>query len=658
MSGAFFIPWQAAGISVLAPSDNPLDGILPTSISNLSTSLQYLYLSNCKIKGSIPMEIGNLSNMIVLSLFSNELSGYIPAPIGRLKYLQGLFLYNNMLEGTLSPEVCGLKGFYYLSLGANGLNGPLPTCLGNLTFLRYLSLQSNKFHSTLPSTFWSLNNILAVDLSSNNLSSSLPLDIGNLKVLIYLNLSRNFLSGDIPPTIRSLHDLQILDLSSNRLRGPIPKSLGDLVSLTSLDLSNNNLFGFIPKSLETLHFLNEFNVSFNRLEGEIPSGGPFVNFTAKSFLKNYALCGSPGLLVPPCKDNIRKRSKNSLLHALKYVLPTFASIIVVVAFMIVYKKRERRSTDLANKEDFTPPKEWSRISHYQQLQGTDGFSENNLLGSGSFGTVYKGILPDGATVAVKIFNLQIEGAFRSFDVECEVMRNVLHRNLVKVITSCSHIDFKALVLEFMPNGSLEKWLYSSDYFLDILQRINIMIDVALALEYLHLGHPKPVIHCDLKPSNILLDNDMVAHVGDFGIAKLLGEEDSFKQTMTLVTIGYMAPEYGSAGIISVKSDVYSYGILLMEIFTRKRPTDETFAGEMGMRHWVQTSLSDGIIGAADPTLVHREDEYFVVKANCISSIMELALNCSSQLPEDRIDMKDVVSNLKNIRRKFLDNIGD
>ncbi|XVF82908.1 hypothetical protein PTKIN_Ptkin16aG0088800 [Pterospermum kingtungense] len=635
---------------------NPFKGILPTSISNLSTTLENFFVQDCNIRGSIPMEIGSLDHLIWLDISSNELSGPIPTTIGRIKNLQRFLLYENKLQGSIPYDLCGLRKISDLVLDHNQLDGHLPTCLGNLTSLRNLYLGSNKFNSTIPSSFWNLKDILEVDLSSNNLSGSLPLDIRKMKVLVRLNLSRNLLSSNIPSTVGSLQNLQVLDLSSNRLQGSIPESLGDLMSLKSLNLSNNSLFGYIPKSLERLHDLNEFNVSYNRLEGEIPSGGPFSNFSANSFLNNYALCGSPRLQVQPCKDN-NKRSKKTLVHALSYVLPAFASIIIVVAFIIFCRKRRRGSTNLAIEED-TPLKKWSRISYYQLLQGTDGFSENNLLGSGSFGTVYKGILPDGATVAIKVFNLQIEGAFRSFDVECEVVRNILHRNLVKVITSCSNIDFKALVLEFMPNGSLEKWLYSPNYFLDILQRINIMIDVALALEYLHMGHPKPIIHCDLKPSNVLLDNDMVAHVGDFGIAKLLGEEDSIKQTMTLATIGYMAPEYGSAGIISVKSDVYSYGILLMEIFTRKRPTNETFAGEMSMRQWVQTSVSNGIIGVADPTLVQREDEYFVVKSNCISSIMELALNCSSQLPEDRVDMKDVVSSLKNIRRKFLDDIGD
>ena len=131
----------------------------------------------------------------------------------------------------------------------------------------------------------------------------------------------------------------------------------------------------------------------------------------------------------------------------------------------------------------------------------------------------------------------------SFNSECEVLWNVRHRNLIKILSGCSNLDFKALVLEFMPNGSLEKWLYSHNYFLDILERLNIMIDVGLALEYLHHGHAlAPIIRCDLKPSNILLDENMVTHVSDFGISKLLGEgDDSLIQTKTMATISYMAP---------------------------------------------------------------------------------------------------------------------
>ncbi|WRX30088.1 Protein kinase domain - like 10 [Theobroma cacao] len=522
-------------------SSNPLNGILPTSISNLSTSIQHFYASDCKIKGAIPMEIGSLTNIIDLSLEQNELSGSIPATMGRLQNVQGLKLSDNKLQGSIPYNVCRLEKLSELSLRVNMLQGPIPPCLGDLTSLRKLYLDSNKLHSTIPSAFWSLKDMLEVDLSSNYLNGSLPLDIGNLKVLIYLNLSRNLLSSDIPVTIRGLNGLQILSLSSNKLQGPIPQSLGDMISLETLDLSNNNLSGIIPKSLERLSYLKYFNVAFNRLEGEIPTKGCFRNLTAKSFMKNYALCGLPQLQVPPCKNRTHRLLKTTSMHVLRYVLPIIASIILILTFIIVLKKFQNRRIDLSMNEGLNL-EIWSRNLYNRLLQATDRFNEGNLLGSGSFGSVYKGTLSNGRNVAVKVFNLQVEGAFRSFDVECEVMQNILHRNLVKVISFCSCNDFKALVLEFMPNGSLEKWLYSDHYFLDILQRINIMIDVASALEYLHLGHPNPIIHCDLKPSNVLLDSDMVAHVGDFGIAKLLGEEEYIKQTKTLATIGYMAPD--------------------------------------------------------------------------------------------------------------------
>ncbi|GMI90201.1 hypothetical protein like AT3G47570 [Hibiscus trionum] len=646
-------------LTVLILSFNPLNCILPTSLSNLPKSLQYFEAKACNIRGSIPMEIASLNNVISLDLSTNELSGSVPATMGNLRNLQLLDLSENKLQGSISHELCGLKGLYELSLAANQLHGPLPACLGDFISLRRLNFSSNKLHSLIPSRFWSLEDILEVDLASNYFNGSLPMDIGNLKVLIVLNLSRNLFSGDIPPAFGSLTDLQDLLLSRNGFEGPITESFGDLKSLVKLDLSDNHLSGVIPKSLEKLSYLRFFNVSDNRLEGEIPDRGCFVNFTSKSFMENYALCGSPRLQVQPCKSNIHRQSNRPLLNVLKYVLPIFGSIIVLVASVIVYKKWQKKSTSLTIVEaDVVPVKTWRRMSYHQLSEATDGFMESNLLGSGSFGSVYKGLLSDGTEVAVKVFNLEIDGAYTSFDVECEVMGKILHRNLVKVITCCSNVDFKALVLEFMPNGSLEKWLYSDNHALDILQRIDIAIDVALALEYLHSGFHVPIIHCDLKPSNVLLDKDMVAHVGDFGIAKLLGEGDSIKQTMTLATIGYMAPEYGSAGIISVKSDVYSYGILLMETFTGKKPTDERFAGEMSMKHWVKMSVSDGINGVGDSSIVQEEDQYFVVKANCISSIMELALNCSAELPEDRMDMKNVASKLKNIKRNLLNNIGE
>ncbi|TYH21524.1 hypothetical protein ES288_A04G050900v1 [Gossypium darwinii] len=618
-------------------SENPLNGTLPTNIGNLSASLIYFYAIDCELKGNIPMEIGNLSNLLLLQLDHNKLSGFIPTSIGGMRNLQGLDLSFNKLGGPILESLCGLERLYDMSLGLNKLHGSIPSCFGNITSLRYLYLNSNKLSSAIPSTLWKLKDILEVDLSSNYLNNSHALDVGDLRSLLKLNLSRNLFTGDILSTFGGLQTLVFLDLSNNILHGHIPESFGGLISLTFLDLCNNNLSGVIPKSLEKLLYLKYFNVSLNRLEGEIPTKGCFSNFPSTSFMQNYALCGPPRLLVPPCKNDIRKNSKMGVLHDLRYGLPIICIFMVLLVLVIMYRRYRIRSTTLPITDDSLCLGTWRRISHAELSRATSGFDEHNMLGSGSFGYVYKGRLSDGMEVAIKVFNLQIEGAFRSFDIECEAMRNIVH----------------PLVLGFMSNGNLEKWLHSNSCFLDIIQRINIMVDVAAALEYLHSGHPTPIIHCDLKPSNILLDEDMVAHVGDFGIAKLLGEGDVVKQTMTLATIGYMAPEFGSTGIVSIKCDIYSYGIVLIETFTRKKPTDEIFGDEMTIRHWVKRLLSEGMIDIVDADLLRREDENFVIKANCISSILELALDCSAELPEERKDMKDVVVELKKIKQTFL-----
>uniref|UniRef100_M1BVE3 non-specific serine/threonine protein kinase n=1 Tax=Solanum tuberosum TaxID=4113 RepID=M1BVE3_SOLTU len=267
--------------------------------------------------------------------------------------------------------------------------------------------------------------------------------------------------------------------------------------------------------------------------------------------------------------------------------------------------------------------------------------------------VYKGILKDGIIFAAKVFNVQLEGAFKSFDTECEILRNLRHRNLTKVITSCSNLDFKALVLEYMPNGTLDKWLYSHNLFLNLLQRLDIMIDVASAMDYLHNGYSTPVVHCDLQPSNVLLDQEMVAHVSDFGIAKMLGAGEAFVQTRTIATIGYIAPEYGQDGVVSTGCDVYSFGILMMETFTRTRPSDEIFTGDLSIQRWISDSFPGEIHKVVDSNLVQPGDEQIDAKMHCLFSIVELALNCTIVRPDARISMKDALSTLKKMRLQLV-----
>ncbi|KAB2043865.1 hypothetical protein ES319_D01G049100v1 [Gossypium barbadense] len=607
---------------------NPfISGELPRVVGNLSSSLEVFYARECSIRGIIPSEIGNLSHLISIDLGGNKLIGQIPTTIGGLEELQSLSLEDNKLEGSIPSELCHLNKLAFLFLTNNQLSGQIPACLGDLTSLRQLGLDSNMFSSSIPSSLTRLNYLLILYLSSNSLSGPLPIEIGKWKVLTSLDLSNNQFSGDIPTGVADLKDLTGFSLPNNRIMGSIPESFDELLSLEFLDLSRNNLSGEIPKSLEKLRYLKYFNVSFNRLEGEIPEGGSFENYSIESFKGNEALCGAARLHVPNCKTRPLRNSKAKTKLIIYVALP-IASTILVVALIIIILQNRRRKDKLPTQEDMIPLGTWRRFSYHELRQATDGFNDSRLLGNGSYGSVFQGTLPGGTIIAVKVFKFELEGAFKCFDVECDVLRNTRHRNLVKVISSCSNdLNFKALVLEFMPNGSLDKWLYSNNQYLDILQRLNIMIDVASALEYLHHGNATPVIHCDLKPNNVLLDEDMVAHLSDFGIAKLLCEEVSMIQTMTMATFGYMAPEYGMEGIVSTKGDVYSFDILLMEIITRKKPTDEMFAGERSLKSWVIESISSSLNQVVDPKLLSTIGREDLKVKNCALSILQVGLEC-------------------------------
>ncbi|KAM3394300.1 hypothetical protein P3S68_003302 [Capsicum galapagoense] len=425
--------------------------------------------------------------------------------------------------------------------------------------------------------------------------------------------------------------------------------MSNMVGLEFLDLSYNNISGIIPKSLEKLQNLKYFNVSVNKLYGEIPSGGPFQNLSSQFFIHNEALCGSSRFSVPPCPTSSKHRSSRKKLLVL-FLLLGIALVVVpstFIFFWIRYRKGKRAPQQADSLSSITR----ERISYYELIQATDALSESNLIGSGSFGSVYKGILRSGTAIAVKVFNLQMDAAFKSFDTECEVLCSLRHRNLVKVNTSCSNLDFKALVLEYMPNGSLEKYLYSYNYFLDTKQRQSIMIDVACALEYLHHGCSLPVIHCDVKPSNVLLDEDMAARLSDFGISKLLGEDQGDLYTKILETLGYIAPEYGLDRLVSTKCDVYSYGVMLLEMFTRRKPNE--FECDLSLKKWVSNSLPEAVMDVIDINLVTPTGNHLQKELDVVASIMNLALDCCAESPARRTNMKDVVRMLQNIKIQLL-----
>ncbi|XP_031118780.1 probable LRR receptor-like serine/threonine-protein kinase At3g47570 [Ipomoea triloba] len=633
--------------------ENPLDAILPSSIGNLSSYLQVLTMLRCGLKGIIPNELGNLSSLIALDLDSNNLVGFIPPMLRGVSKLQELDLSNNKLSGSIPNSLCDLHYLYDLQLSNNQLCGNLLKCFGNTTSLRKMYLDSNRLTSRIPLSLWHLKDLLELDLSSNFLDGFITNGIEGLKTLSLLNMSHNQISGNIPATIGQLQNLISLSLEGNKLEGSIPEQISQIVSLESLDLSLNKLSGSIPVSLERLSYLKYFNVSFNELSGEIPSAGCFKNFSSASFMFNKELCGNPRFHVPFCHSTHHSRLKIKLLITLAVLGASLVITFVIIAFVLTKRKRKFRVPSMI---DIGFPWDKLRISYNELLRATSCFSQNNLIGSGSFSSVYKGTLDDGMLIAVKVFN-QSEDALDSFNVEIEVLKNLRHRNLTKVITGCFAEEFKALVLEYMLNESLDQWLHSQRNFLDMVQRLNIMIDVACGLDYLHNGYTMPVVHCDLKPANVLLDEEMVAHVCDFSVTKLLTKEESFKHTETLATLGYMAPEYGSTGMISTQCDIYSFGIVLMETFSARRPSDETFGEDMNLKSWINDSLPHHVLQVVDPNLLKAEDEDFNAKLQCISSILELALHCAVESPQERLNAEDVGVRMNKIKLQFLRSVG-
>ncbi|XVF83122.1 hypothetical protein PTKIN_Ptkin16aG0107800 [Pterospermum kingtungense] len=523
---------NATNLELVELSDNNFGGILPECISNLSTTITFFSMQRNKIVGRIPTGFGNLINLEVLMAGGNQLSGSIPPVIGRLQKLKWFVLEFNSISGAIPPSLGNLKMLLELYLNDNNLQGEIPPSLGNCKNLIEFSLSNNNLSGSIPSQIVELSSLsIRLNLSSNRLTGVLPFEVGNLKNLGTLDVSENMLSGVIPNDLGSCVMLEVLLMRGNFFYGFIPSSLSSLRGLTNLDISRNNLTGKIPKFLVTFRLLSYLNLSYNNFEGPVPVDGIFKNASVAFLEGNSKLCGGTlGFHLPSC-DNLKQHKGGSTLKLKIAIISMLLGAFILVFSLILWFRKKRKQLASPNEENYL-----LRLSYQSILKATNGFSSETLVGTGSFGLVYKGVLEEtGTIIAVKVLNLLSRGASRSFLAECESLRNVRHRNIVKVLTACSGVDyngndFKALVYEFMTNGSLEDWLHppigmnegeEEAKRLNFSQRLNVAIDVGCALEYLHHRCETPIVHCDLKPSNVLLDGEMVGHVGDFGIAKFI-----------------------------------------------------------------------------------------------------------------------------------------
>ncbi|XP_025827437.1 receptor kinase-like protein Xa21 isoform X2 [Panicum hallii] len=677
---------------------NMLSGAIPSSLG-LLPSLSWISLENNNLSGSIPDSIWNMSSLTAFSVLNNQLSGTIPpGAFNALHRLESLILSNNQLRGSIPPSIYNASKINVLQLSNNFFSGTVPLEVGNLGYINWLQLSGNLLEAKEPKD-WEFLTALANSsqlefllLGSCKFGGALPESLSNLSTsLRFISLSHNAISGSIPRDIAlnklsgeipsSLGECQVLQnlyLQNNMFSGGIPSLLGQLKSLQIVDLSSNNLSGKIPTFFGTFRVLDYLNLSFNSFSGELPTIGVFANSSAISIQGNSKLCG--GILdlhLPSCPSDVPK--KKHMLSVIPIVISLVATglILASVYMLLTWHKRKKTTAPSTTFMQGHP-----LVSYSQLVKATDGFSATNLLGSGTFGSVYKGKLEGHVgestnLVAVKVLKLQTPGAVKSFVAECEALRNMRHRNLVKIVTACLSIDysgndFKAIVYDFMPSGSLESWLHPDTngqmehQFLTLLERVSILLDVAFALDYLHCHGPAPVIHCDLKSSNVLLDADMVAHVGDFGLAKILYENSTiFHQSMSSVgvrgTIGYAAPEYGAGNMASTHGDIYSYGILVLEMMTGKRPTDSNFTRGLSLREYVALGLQGRVLDVVDTHLSMGLENGLQTacifspeaKIDSLISLLRLGVSCSHETPSSRMSTGEVMKELHDIKESLM-----
>ncbi|KAM3372623.1 hypothetical protein ACQJBY_019489 [Aegilops geniculata] len=670
-------------LTKLSLEGNVLNGSLPISIVNLSRRLEHLSLGSNQILGSIPVEISNLVNLTSLRMESNFLSGSIPSTIGKLQCLYILSLSNNKLSGQIPPSVGDITQLGKLYLDDNNLSGNIPGSLGQCKGLLELNLSWNNLNGSVPAKLFDNPPFsFGLDLSHNNLTGELPLGTHG--------------AGDGPT---SLH------MEGNKFRGQIPASWSSLLSTQQINLSHNDLSGVVPEFFEDLSKLEQLDLSYNKLEGAVPTSGIFENSAAVVLDGNKGLCSNSSRLALPICPGISAATKTKH-HKSKHHLSLLATLLLIVlppltiSFLVllwllftlwhrgvlfthcknvilsfspsdVLSKIFRLFGHLKRREVHTVSsheEKLKRVSYRDILEATDWFSSEHKISSSCTGSVYVGRFKfENDLVAIKVFNLNEPGANESFFTECQVLRSTRHRNILKCVTSCSTMDterneFKALVYQFMANGSLERWLHPKQHngtpnrTLSLRLRICIAVDVASALDYLHNELRPSLMHCDLKPSNILLDYDMTARIGDFGSSKFLSPVlGSLERLISFRgTIGYMAPEYGMVCQISAGGDVYSFGVILLELLTGKRPTDDMFVDGLSLCKFCESMFPDRVAEILDPHMAHEEHQGCaeVWTQRYIVPLVALGLSCTVEAPKDRPGMKDVCAKLTAIRDAF------
>ncbi|XP_073142751.1 receptor protein kinase TMK1-like [Henckelia pumila] len=660
---------------------NYLEGPLPSSFSG--SSIQTLWLngqqSSSRLNGSISV-LQNMTQLTQVWLHGNSFSGPLPDFSGMIQ-LQDLSLRDNSLTGTVPESLVGLQSIQVVNLTNNLLQGMTPKFSSSVKV--DMTVKSNSFCLPDPGVECDprVNVLLDVvkefgyphDLANawkgNDPCASWRGITCNNGSITVVNFRQMNLIGSISPKFSLITTLQRLILSKNRLTGTIPSELTILTQLTLLDVSDNNINGKVPAFSSSVTVKTDGNVNIGKdyLPSETTSGGDGSGNNGRKKSSIGVILGSVvglcalifvGALVFFLYRNKVKRSSMVQLPHTMVIHPRLSGSEDAVKITIAGSSlngvtSETHSQGSSGQPDLQVVEAGNMVISIQVLRNvTDNFNVQNILGSGGFGTVYKGELHDGTKIAVKRMEsgMMSDKGLDEFKSEISVLTKVRHRHLVELLGYCLDGSERLLVYEYMPQGTLSRFLFNWKVEglkpLEWLKRLAIALDVARGVEYLHGLAQQSFIHRDLKPSNILLGDDMRAKVADFGLVRLAPDGKASVATKLAGTFGYLAPEYAVTGRVSTKIDVYSFGVILMELITGRKAIDETLPDEnQHLVAWFRRMLinKDTFSKAIDPHLDLNKETL-----SSIITVAELAGHCSSREPYQRPDMGHVVNVLSSL----------
>lgn len=648
--------------------------------NGLLTAYSLFFTSRTIAEIELPSFESSRNRAVFHNFGRNNLSGILPSlPIATDRcenhVIYAIRVDGNLIAGSLTYGVlakCKDLGGLIVNFNGNLISGGIPADIGvTCKALLVLNATNNQITGAIPQSIELLGNLVTLDLSMNQLKGEIPAGLCALKSLNYLNLGNNNFSGVIPAGFIELHSLQELDLSSNYLTGEIPGDLVKLRKLSVLMLNDNKLSGNVPSGFANVTKLSKFNLSFNNLSGALPLNSSVIrcdrvqgNSLLKACLDNSSLPMSVSLLKNHSGDyQLNVNNSQPLTSAKSGVglssvciaaIASGAAILTIILALLalyIYSRKCAPSSSVQSSElrDVTVFEDIGIPLTYESVvRATGNFNTNNCIGSGGFGATYKAEVSPGVLVAIKRLSVGRVQGVQQFHAEIKTLGRWRHPNLVTLIGYYGNDAEMFLIYNYLPRGNLEKFLQErSTRPVDWKMLHKIALDVALALAYLHDQCTPRILHRDVKPSNILLGKDFTAYLSDFGLARLLGNSETHATTGVAGTFGYVAPEYAMTCRVSDKADVYSYGVVLLELLSDKKALDPSFSpyGDgFNIVAWASMLLQQ--------TRVHEfftEGLWHAAPHQHLIETLKLGIKCTEEQLTQRPSMKQVVRVLKEIQ---------